>query len=243
MTSLMRSAESYLNSENTLSAAVLPSVHQPSDDAIHGVLHLVEPYHAERHTLQQFIASGFARHYQANVQHFMPHLLGVLLSEQWQAVLGIRFASEGQLFTEQYLPLTAEHTLQQHGFNCQREDIAEIGHLYAQNRQALMQLFVLMVQALYQLGVKHLLFSATSDLKRLLRRHGIALKELVAANPECLGGKAKAWGSYYQSKPEVCLLSVAQASERIQDDSRLQQLIFRHWPQLHALVDTLKEAK
>ena len=67
MTSLMRSAESYLNSENTLSAAVLPSVHQPSDDAIHGVLHLVEPYHAERHTLQQFIASGFARHYQANV--------------------------------------------------------------------------------------------------------------------------------------------------------------------------------
>ena len=244
MTSLMRSAESYISSQAAMASSVLLPAMQLSEPAvIHGVLHLVEPEHTQRNTLQQFICDGFAKHYQANVQQFMPHLLGVLLSEQWQAALGIRFASEGRLFTEQYLPLTAERALQQHGFNCQRDDIAEIGHLYAQNRQALMQLFVLMVQALHQLGVTYLLFSATSDLKRLLRRHGIALKELIAANPDCLGEKAKAWGSYYQSKPEVCVLSVAQASERIQYDARLQQLIFRHWPQLHALVDTLKEAK
>lgn len=234
MTSLMRSDESYLTSKNTAFAAVSPSVHQPSDDAaIHGVLHLVDPYHAERHALQQFIATGFARHYQANVQHFMPHLFGVLLSEQWQAVLGIRFATEGVLFTEQYLALSAEQVLQLHHIDCQRCDIAEIGHLYAPSRQALMQLFVLMIQALHQLGVEQLLFAATSDLKRLLRRHGITLQELATANPTCLGDKARDWGSYYQSNPDVCVLAVAEAAQRIQADPRLQQLIFRHWPKAH----------
>lgn len=244
MTSLMRSVESYLNNRvaNCVEAPLF--AYQPSEQAAtHGVLHLIEPQHAARHTLEQFIAEGFSRHYQANVQHFMPHLLGVLLSEQWQAVLGIRFATEGRLFTEQYLTLNAEQALQQQNIKCQRADIAEIGHLYAQSRSALMQLFVLMVQALHQLDVKQLLFSATSDLKRLLRRHGISLLELASANPECLGDKAKDWGSYYQSQPDVCVLSVTQAAQRIQADPRLQQLIFRHWPQLHALVDTLMEAK
>lgn len=244
MTSLMRSAESYVSAGTSAATSFTPTTYQPSDSAvIHGVLHLVENDHTQRAQLQQFIIDGFAKHYQAKVTEFMPHLLGVLLAGQWQAVLGIRFGTEGRLFTEQYLTQSAEQALAQNDIFCQRSDIAEIGQLYAQSRQALMQLFVLMIQALHQLNVQQLLFSATTDLKRLLRRHGIKLVELVNANPDCLGDKAKNWGSYYQSKPDVCVLAVEQAAQRVQLDPRLQQLIFRHWPQLHALVDTLKEAK
>ena len=243
MTSPTRSTESYI-SAGSAAISSLPPVHQQAEhSSIHGVLHLVERDHAQRTGLQQFIVDGFTRHYQAKVTEFMPHLLGVLLAGQWQAVLGIRFGTEGVLFTEQYLPQSAEQTLAQNDICCQRSDIAEIGQLYAQSRQALMQLFVLMIQALHQLGVRQLLFSATADLKRLLRRHGINLQEIVSADPKCLGDKANDWGSYYQSNPDVCVLSVNQAAERVQEDVRLQQLIFRHWPQLHALVDTLKEAK
>ncbi|MDP5149092.1 thermostable hemolysin [Rheinheimera baltica] len=246
MTSQMRSAQTFNRTgivdfstpQLTLDAANVNA----SSQAVHGVLHLIEPQHTQRAPLQRFIADGFATHYQAHVTQFMPHLLGVALADIWQAALGIRFAS-ATLFTEQYLSAPAEQILQQHNIACLRSGIAEIGHLYAQNRQALMQLFVLMVQALYQLNIQQLLFAATADLKRLLTRHGIALTEVADATADCLGDKAAEWGSYYQSKPKVCVLSVAQAAGRIQADPRLQQLIFRHWPQLHTLVDTLKEAQ
>jgi hypothetical protein len=243
MTSLMRSTGSFtsagivnVSAENL--AGVIRHVNQP----IQGDLQLIEPQHPRRASLQQFIAQGFATHYQASVQEFMPHLLGVSSSGLWQAALGIRFASAGKLFTEHYLSASAEQVLLTHNVSCDRSAIAEIGHLYAHNRQALMQLFVLMVQALQQLKVQQLLFAATADLKRLLTRHGIVLTEVADASAKCLGDKARGWGSYYQSKPKVYALAVTQAAERIQSDQRLVQLIFKHWPQLHALVDTLKEA-
>ena len=242
MNSLMRSAESFIScGASAVDTTVATSSTTSQQYAAHGVLQLVEADYPQRQKLQQFIADGFARHYQAKLQHFMPHLLGVCLAGSWQAALGIRFAASEPLFTEQYLNTDAQYVLQQQGVCFQRSDIAEIGHLYAENRQALMQLFVLMVQALHQLNIKQLLFAATADLKRMLSRHGIVLREIVDADPACLGDKAKDWGSYYDKKPQVCALLVSQAAQRIQSDPRLQQLVFRHWPQLHALVATLQE--
>ena len=252
MTSLMRSAESFIlnapacaeqSQLTVVTTATLPAASPtiPPTAPQHGVLQLVTTDSTLRASLQQFIAAGFAGHYGARVSQFMPHLLGVSLNNEWQAALGVRFAAQQRLFTEQYLAMPAEQALARRGIFTTRQSLAEIGHLYAEQRSALMQLFVLMVQALHQLTIGHLLFAATADLKRLLRRHGIELTESAPADPACLGEQANAWGSYYATKPDVCLLSVAQAAARINADPRLQQLIYRHWPQLHALVDTLKE--
>ena len=242
MTSLMRSVELFTSAGIVdFSTEQLSVVKRHINQPGHGDLQLIESQHPLRASLQQFIVQGFASHYQASVQQFMPHLIGVSLSEHWQAALGIRFASADRMFTEQYLPAAAEQVMRAHNIACDRASVAEIGHLYAQSRQALMQLFVLLVQALHQLKVQQLLFAATADLKRLLTRHGITLTEMADASPTCLGDKASDWGTYYESQPKVCVLSVAQAAERIQSDQRLVQLIFKHWPQLHALVDTLTE--
>lgn len=197
---------------------------------------------AGRTELEQFIASGFARHYQAQVSQFMPYLVGVQHGGAFQAALGIRFARQQPLFTEQYLPLPAEQMLELNGIYHKRTEIAEIGNLYADRALALMPLFVLTVQALHQLNIRQLVFAATTDLSRMLRRHGLELTVLAQADPVLLGDKAGDWGSYYQKQPQVCAVSVMQVAERINRDSRLQQLIFRHWPQLHALVDSLKES-
>lgn len=241
MISLMRSAESF-TSAGMAGLSNTSAFDTPLPGHItHGVLQLIEPQHQLRQSLQQFIAEGFASHYQADVQQFMPYLLGVALSGRWQAALGIRFAASGSLFTEQYLSSPAELVLNSHNIVSNRADIAEIGHLYAQNRPALMQLFVLLVQALHQLNIKQLVFAATTELKRLLTRHGIELSDVADASAECLGDKAVNWGSYYQSKPKVCVLSVVQPANRIQSDQRLVQLVFRHWPQLHILVNALQE--
>ncbi|MBU2114429.1 MAG: thermostable hemolysin [Gammaproteobacteria bacterium] len=242
MNSLIRSAETFAISDSIAQTSSNLGVNsEPQHSVSQGILQLVENAHPQRQNLQQFIAAGFAKHYQANVRQFMPYLLGVSLSGNWQAALGIRFAGSEPLFTEQYLPARAESVLQQLNTGCQRSDIAEIGHLYAQSRQALMQLFVLMLQALHQLHVRHLLFAATADLQRMLKRHGITLSTVAEADPACLGDKARDWGSYYDKQPQVCVLTVSQAAERIQSDARLQQLIFRHWPQLHSLVATLQD--
>ena len=251
MTSLMRSDESFTltapacaeqSQLTAITGATLPAAIPPTAPQ-HGVLQLVNTDSLLRPSLQQFIAAGFAGHYGASVSQFMPHLLGVSLNNEWQAALGVRFATQQRLFTEQYLTVPAEQALAQRGIFTTRQSLAEIGHLYAEQRSALMQLFVLMVQALHQLTIGHLMFAATADLKRLLRRHGIELTDIAPADPGCLGEQANAWGSYYATKPDVCLLSVAQAAARINTDPRLQQLIYRHWPQLHPLVDTLKESQ
>ena len=242
MNSLIRSAETFATSGSVAQSNDNLGLNSELQHPVsHGILQLIESGHPQRQNLQQFIATGFAKHYQANVRQFMPFLLGVSLSGNWKAALGIRFAGTAPLFTEQYLPASAESVLEKLYTGCQRSDIAEIGHLYAQNRQALMQLFVLMVQALHQLHVRHLLFAATADLQRMLKHHGIALSTLADADPACLGDKARDWGSYYDKQPQVCVLTVSQAAGRIQSDARLQQLIFRHWPQLHALVATLQD--
>jgi len=212
---------------------------QASDPA---ALRLIQTGHPQRSSLEGFIQQGFAERYQAQVQRFMPYLLGVGTSDSWQAVLGVRFAATEPLFTEHYLSQPVEQLLCERGFSASRQDIAEIGHLLAVNRQALMQLFVLMAQGLHQLGSKYLVFAATREVQLLLRRHGIELTELLLADPSCLGEQANAWGSYYQTQPMVCVLQLAQVAERLAGDARLQQLIFQHWPQLHHLVDSLQES-
>lgn len=218
------------------------TVLKTSVDAHPAQLLLADGLHSGRAALEHFIASGFSRHYQARVTQFMPYLVGVQHAGMFQAALGIRFACQQSLFTEQYLPLKAEQMLELNGIYQQRAEIAEIGNLYADRALGLMPLFVLTVQALHQLNIRQLVFAATADLSRMLRRHGLELTVLAQADPARLGDKANDWGSYYQKQPQVCALSVTNVAERINDDKRLQQLIFRHWPQLHALVDSLKES-
>ncbi|WP_337842002.1 thermostable hemolysin [Rheinheimera sp.] len=220
----------------------VPSPRQTTPTAAHQLL-LVPVEDPERGSLQAFIQQGFAEHYQALIPDFMPQLLGVRSADGWLAALGIRFAASARLFTEGYLQSPAEQVLQQNGISTRREEIAEIGHLLAVNRQALMQLFVLMAQSLHQLGLTRLLFSATRDVQLLLKRHGIELTDLGAADPACLGEHASLWGSYYQTQPRVCSLSLAQVAQRLGQDAKLQALIHQHWPDLHHLVAELQEVR
>ena len=218
----------------------VPSPIQLTQTAAHQLL-LVAVTDPARDSLQAFIQQGFAEYYQALIPGFMPQLLGVRSADGWLAALGIRFAASGKLFTEAYMQLPAEQVLQQHGIEVRRAEIAEIGHLLAVNRQALMQLFVLMAQSLHQLGLTRLVFSATREVQLLLKRHGIELTDLGAADPACLGDQASLWGSYYQTSPRLCTLSLAQVTNRLEQDAKLQALIHQHWPDLHHLVADLQE--
>lgn len=211
------------------------------------LLQLVKKYDSQRLALEHFIATGFAKAYQADVQSFMPDLVGVSRAGQWQAVLGLRCAAQGlvqnSLFIEQYLSAPVEQLLEQHGLQAQRHQLIEIGHLYASNRQSLLQLFVLTAYALHQLNYRYLVCAATTQVRVMLSRHGIELTELAEAKAEALGQQAASWGSYYDTRPKVCLMDLAAVSRLINSDAKLTALAHQHWPQLHQLVARLPEGE
>ncbi|OGO79690.1 MAG: hypothetical protein A2203_00150 [Chromatiales bacterium RIFOXYA1_FULL_46_5] len=209
------------------------------------LLQLVKSSDIQRASIEQFIASGFAKAYQADVHSFMPNLLGVSRAGEWQAVLGLRCAATGaahtHLFIEHYLPVPVEQLLATYGMNAERSQLIEIGHLYASNRQSLLQLFVLMAYALDQLNYRYLLCAATTQVRGILSRHGIELTELGEAKAEALGKDAASWGSYYDTNPKVCVMDLAAVTRLIHSDEKLTALAHQHWPQLHQLVARLPQ--
>lgn len=212
-----------------------------SDADTKALLQLVKSSDIQRASIEQFIASGFAKAYQADVHKFMPNLLGVSRAGEWQAVLGLRCAAHTELFIEHYLPAPVEQLLATYGMQVERSQLIEIGHLYAINRQSLLQLFVLMAYALDQLNYRYLLCAATTQVRGILSRHGIELTELGEAKAEALGKEAVSWGSYYDTNPKVCLMDLAAVTRLIHNDEKLTALAHQHWPQLHQLVARLPE--
>ncbi len=225
--------------------SVVVKLPAPSDADTKALLQLVKSSDLQRASIEQFIASGFAKAYQADVHKFMPNLLGVSRAGEWQAVLGLRCAASGaaqtKLFIEHYLPAPVEQMLAGLGIKAKRSELIEIGHLYAINRQSLLQLFVLMAYALDQLNYRYLLCAATSAVRSILSRHGIELTELGEAKAEALGEDAASWGSYYDTQPKVCLMDLAAVTRLIHSDAKLTALAHQHWPQLHQLVARLPE--
>ncbi|MGY5795747.1 thermostable hemolysin [Rheinheimera faecalis] len=216
-----------------------------SDADTKALLQLVKASDLQRASIEQFIASGFAKAYQADVHKFMPNLLGVSRAGEWQAVLGLRCAATSaaktKLFIEHYLPAPVEQLLATYGMQAERSQLIEIGHLYAINRQSLLQLFVLMAYALDQLNYRYLLCAATTQVRGILSRHGIELTELGEAKAEALGEEAASWGSYYDTNPKVCVMDLAAVTHLIHRDEKLTALAHQHWPQLHQLVARLPE--
>lgn len=225
--------------------AVIVRMPAQSDADSKALLQLVKASDPQRTAIEQFIATGFAKAYQADVHKFMPNLLGVSRAGEWQAVLGLRCAAAGaahtDLFIEQYLPAPVEQLLATYGMQAERSQLIEIGHLYASNRQSLLQLFVLMAYALDQLNYRYLLCAATTQVRSILSRHGIELTELGEAKAEALGKDAANWGSYYDTNPKVCVMDLAAVTRLIHSDERLTALAHQHWPQLHQLVARLPE--
>jgi hypothetical protein len=190
--------------------------------------------HASRHSLEQFIAEGFANAYDARINQFMPHLLAVSLHGQWQAVLGIRSGLAPRLFVEQYLDADICTVLANAGVQTQRAQVAEIGNLYASGRQQTLLLFISMAVALYQQGYRHLVCCATPAVMSMLSRHGIELHVLAEGDPSRLGDAAADWGSYYQRHPQVCQLDLAAVYQLIMDKPQLQQMLSGFLPLLQS---------
>ncbi|MFY8274722.1 thermostable hemolysin [Pseudoalteromonas sp. SSDWG2] len=158
------------------------------------------------------IKAGFAKHYDAEVNEFMPLLACLGYSEQRYCCFGLRSAA-GPLFLSQYLSQPLSAYLEQWG--CNAAQCVELGNLVSTHSQATLAHFVVLAKALHEANKKKLVFCATGHIRTLLSRVGAHFTELEAAKPERLQGASSSWGSYYAHTPVVCVVDVEQVSRHV----------------------------
>lgn len=158
----------------------------------------------QRAEVMRFIQTRFAATYGATVVAFMPILVSLMQQQQRTAVLGLRPASEGPLFLEQYFDAPIESVVQQQVAQpLTRDSLIEVGHLSATHHAASLLLFLTVGNLLLASGFRWLVFTATPTVAQMLGKLQLSLHQLGDADPARLADAADHWGSYYEQKPQV----------------------------------------
>lgn len=159
---------------------------------------------AERPAVEDYIRRRFAGSHDADVNHFLPHLVSLGRSGQPCAAVGLADASRGPLFAETYLAAPIEQWVSSAcGERVGRGDILEIGNLVSTWKGSSLLLFVFLGELIDRLGYRFAAFTATREVDRLLARLGHAPTVLVDADPACLSDGGLRWGRYYTHRPRV----------------------------------------
>jgi hypothetical protein len=160
----------------------------------------------ERLSLEQFIADTFLEHYNAKIEAFCEHLLGVRNAQgSLCAAIGYNFAEQGPLFLEQYLDAPIEDVIESRlGVKVSRQDLVEVGNLSAKESGGARMLIRLMTSHLHQCGRQWVAFTATKALLNSFNRLGLPTVTLAQATPDRVQ-HPETWGCYYEQSPQVVI--------------------------------------
>jgi hypothetical protein len=154
-----------------------------------------------RDRLEQFISARFSRVHGAEIEQFMPNLLGL---EDDQGVprgaLGYRGAAVEPLYLERYLDCPIEEAI---GRGVLRQQVVEVGNLAGTGCRATLYLARRLPRLLLDRGFEWITFTATRQVRDMLQQFGAPLLDLGAADPKRLGQDSQQWGSYYRNEPRV----------------------------------------
>jgi len=157
-----------------------------------------------RRRLEHLVRRRFAEEHGAAIQHLLPRLFGLWQGDRPQAAVGVRSAAGGPLFQEHYLDVSAERLLaERFARPVARHQVAEIGNLASRRPGLQRSLFLHLVDQLGREGIGWLLFTATPEVANGVRRLGLVLEPLMAADPARLGPAQADWGRYYERNPWV----------------------------------------
>lgn len=166
---------------------------------------------------KRFIEARYLDMFGSNAPVRYPHLL-VLSDNQGNtaAALGIRRASEGPLFLEQYLDVPAEQAIEQAAGDApSRAGIVELGSFAADSSRTATYLITAMAAYMQHQSFSHALVTSTGRLRRLFALFGFDLRSLGDARKDALPDGGKAWGLYYDDAPLVLAGSVPECFETV----------------------------
>lgn len=161
-----------------------------------------DPLRAE---LVQYIQQRFFEAHGADVQMFMPELLGLRTANgALCASAGLRLASHEPLFLEHYLDSPIEQAATGLlGASVQRASIVEVGNLAASNLGSARLCIITLTWLLAVRGLEWVVFTGNTSLVNSFGRLGLRPVTVCAADPLRLGEHRHDWGRYYQTRPHV----------------------------------------
>ena len=159
----------------------------------------------KRGELERFIAERFRSAYGATVSHFCVHLLGMRdAAGAWQAAAGYTPAAAGALYLEHYLDRPVEIVLSGAvGRNVTRERIVEVGNVASAARGFGGRFLPALRRYLLDLDYRWVVFTATREVRGILRHLAFEARPLAAAAPDRLPDGGAGWGTYYAHDPSV----------------------------------------
>ena len=171
------------------------------------MLDVLHPEHADRQHAESFVHDVFAREYDADVKHFMPHLLRLRHGDTGQcySIAGYRDAASGKLFVERYLQGPIESVLSnQMGGVIKRASIVEVGNLAEAQPGASRITMFAMLSFLFGAGYEWGIMTAVPKVANAFHRMGLTSAEIGIADVSKLPlHEQKEWGSYYDKQPKL----------------------------------------
>jgi hypothetical protein len=173
---------------------------------------------AERSQAEFFIRDVFVAAYGARLGNLMPTILaerdpdGGLL-----AACGLRAAAAGPLFLETYLGAPIEIAIAAHtGAGIARESIVEVGNLAVRPPFTARELIASLTRHLLAGNAEWSVFTAVGTLRNAFSRLRVPFLRLGAARLDALAPEARAaWGTYYDTAPEVLAVRVRDAAHAL----------------------------
>lgn len=193
-----------------------------------------------RRSLEAYIAEKYRSVHSADISHFMPILLQMSVSGRRQAALGLTPGQYDPLFLEQYLELPAQqHIAALAKGPIDRYSLIEVGNLVVTRRGTGLLLFIVMALSAAGAGYQWLLFTATDEVVKLIRRLGFEPQFLAQADPDRVAGGAQNWGDYYRHCPRVMAGNLNKAVQIGEQSSALRDIVMLYSDQIDLLTQSL----
>jgi hypothetical protein len=186
---------------------------------------LIDPAHPARASVEAFIARVYRQRYGAVLRGFLPHLLAYHDADgTLRAALGLRCASEGDLFVEQYLERPAELAIAARVPRpVARTQLVEVGNFAADQPGDARAMIQALTATLHAAGLRWVLFVATRQLRNTFDRLHLATVDLGEARGERLRGDPSDWGGYYAAQPRLMFGDIAAGHAFLQRDAAPRQ--------------------
>jgi len=214
--------------------------HASHSDRYH--FQLSQAQDVNRVALENYVARQYFACHKAHLSSFLPQLLSMSQCSEVQAVAGLQPASDNPLFLEQYLDQNIEQMIA--GVINQpidRSSIVEIGNLVSTRAGGSQLLFIILAFAIKRAGFHWLVFTATGQVNKLVKRLCASPVFLANATAERLGTTAGQWGEYYQKTPNVMAINLEEALANVSGNETVNCITMRYSDDIETLATSLKQ--
>ena len=196
----------------------------------------------QRRKVEDYIAKQYKNIYEADIQEFLPNLMTFQCKNTVSAAVGFKCAASNPLFVEQYLDSSVEiamsNLVQQ---DIKRHSIIEIGNLAATWKGTSQLVLAILPIILERAGYKWAIFTATSQVDKLLRKIQINMTTLCDADISRVNNHDNIWGTYYkQSSPHVVFGSLVGIEFRLSKQRIINSLLNHYSDSIDRIVALIK---